>query len=65
MDKLELLERMYSSTNDIISEMKNIMLMICNDIYKLYENDIDTIHLINSKIKKSHDSIKTRLKKDI
>ena len=63
MDKLELLERMYSSTNDIISEMKNIMLMICNDIYKLYENDIDTIHLINSKIKKVMIQLKQDLKK--
>ena len=63
-DKLKLLERMHGSTIDIMIEMKNVILMIYKDIYKLYENDIDKIHLINSKIK-SHDSIKTKLKKDI
>ena len=64
-DKLELLGRMYSSTNDIISDIKNTLLMIYLDMCLLYEKDIDKVHLINSEIKKNHDSLKTKLKKDI
>ena len=52
-DKLELLERMHSSTNDIISDIKNKLLMIYLDMYLLHEKDIDKVHLINSEIKKS------------
>ena len=43
--------------------------MIFMYVFKLYENyanmDIDELHLINSDIKKHHDSIKTKIKKDI
>ena len=63
IDKLELLKGTYSSTNDIISEMKNVILMIYKDIYKLYENDIDKIHLINSEIKKVMIQLKQNFKK--
>ena len=65
IDKLELLRRMYSSTNDIISEMKNVLLIIQLDMYIFYGKDMDKVHLINCEIKKSHDSIKTKHKKDI
>ena len=65
MDNLKLTKRMISSTNDIISEIKIEILRLYMDIHKLYEKDIDEIHLINNEIKKNHDSIKTKLKKDI
>ena len=58
-----MLESIYSSTNDIISEMRNVILMTYRDIYKLYENDIDKIHLINSEIKKVMIQLKQNLKK--
>ena len=61
LDKLKLLERMYSSASDIISEIKNEILMIYMEMFELYDKDIDTIHLINSKIKK----IMIRLKQDL
>ena len=62
-DKLKLLERMHGSTIDIMIEMKNVILMIYKDIYKLYENDIDKIHLINSEIKKVMIQLKQNFKK--
>ena len=62
-DKLKLLERMYTSTNDIISETKNEIKMIYIDMYKLYEKNIDEIHLINSEIKKIIIRLKQNLKK--
>ena len=49
--KLKLLERMYSSINDIISEINNKIKMIYKDMYKLYEKFIDKTYLINSKLK--------------
>ena len=42
---------MYSSINDIISEINNKIKMIYKDMYKLYEKGIDKIYLINSKLK--------------
>ena len=54
---------MYSSTNDIISEIKNEIKMIYKDTYKLYEKDIDKMHLINSEIKKIMIRLKQNLKK--
>ena len=49
--KLKLLERMYSSINDIISEINNKIKMIYKDMYKLYEKFIDKTYLMNSKLK--------------
>ena len=43
--------------------MKNVILVIYKDISKLYENDIDKIHLINSEIKKVMIQLKQNLKK--
>ena len=54
---------MYTSTNDIISETKNEIKMIYIDMYKLYEKNIDEIHLINSEIKKIIIRLKQNLKK--
>ena len=54
---------MYSSTDDIISEIKNEIKMIYKDTYKLYEKDIDKMHLINSEIKKIMIRLKQNLKK--
>ena len=63
LDKLELLERMYISTNDMICDIKNKLLMINLDMYLLYEKDIDKVHLINSEIKKIMIHLKQNLKK--
>ena len=52
---------MHGSTIDIVCEMKNVILMIYNDIYKLYENDIDKIYLINREIKKVMIQLKQNL----
>ena len=62
-DKLKLLERMHSSTNDIIREAKNDILMIYMNIYELYEKDIDEIRFINSEIKKIMIILKGDLKR--
>ena len=58
-----MLERTYSSTNDIISDIKNELMIIYIDMYKLCEKDIDKIHLINSEIKKIMIHLKQNLKK--
>ena len=63
IDKLELLRRMYISTNDIISEMKNVLLMIHLDMYILYGTDMDKVHLINCEIKKVMIQLKQNIKK--
>ena len=63
IDKLELLRRMYSSANDIISDIKNELMMIYLDMYILYEKDMDKVHLINSEIKKVMIQLKQNLKK--
>ena len=64
-DKLMLLDDMYNSSNDIISEIKNEIFMIYMNMFKLYENyanmDIDDLHLINDKLKK----ILIQLKQDL
>ena len=61
--KLISLERMHKSSNGIISEIKNKILMIYLDMFKLYEKDIDKIHLINSELKEITIQLKQRLKK--
>ena len=54
---------MYSSANDIISYIKNELMMIYLDMYILYEKDMDKVHLINSEIKKVMIQLKQNLKK--
>ena len=54
---------MYSSTNDIISEMKNILLIIQLDMYIFYGKDMDKVHLINCEIKKVMIQLKQNIKK--
>ena len=61
--KLISLERMHKSSNAIISEIKNEMLIIYLDMFKLYEKDIDKIHLINSELKEIMIQLKQKLKK--
>ena len=56
---------MYSSTNDILSQIKNKIKMIYKDMYKLYKKDIDETYLIYSRLKEIMTQFKTRLKKDI
>ena len=55
--KLDLLERMSFSTNHIISDVEDELLKIYIDTFRMYENEIDKVHLTYSKIKKNHDSI--------
>ena len=52
---------MYSSRNDIISEIKNEILMIFKDMFELYEKDMDKVYLIYSEVKE----IMIRLKQDL
>ena len=54
---------MYSSTNDIISEMKNVLLIIQLDLYIFYGKDMDKVHLINCEIKKVMIQLKQNIKK--
>ena len=54
---------MYISKNDIISEMKNVLLMIHLDMYILYGTDMDKVHLINCEIKKVMIQLKQNIKK--
>ena len=61
--KLISLERMHKSSNAIISEIKNEILMIYLDMFKLYEKDIDKIHLINSELKEIMIQLKQKLKR--
>ena len=42
---------MISLTDDIISELKSKTLALYKYTYKLYETDVDKIHLTNSEIK--------------
>ena len=42
---------MISLTDDIISELKSKILALYKYTYKLYEKDVDKIHLTNSEIK--------------
>ena len=46
-----------------ISEIKNEILKIYVEMFELYDEDIDTIHLINSKIKQVMIQLKQDLKK--
>ena len=52
MDKLELLERMYNSTYDIIREVQSKILKIIIDMFELYEKDMDKVHSIYSELKR-------------
>ena len=52
---------MYSSRNDIISEIENEILMIFKDMFELYEKDMDKVYLIYSEVKE----IMIRLKQDL
>ena len=54
---------MYSSTNDIISEIKNEIEMIYKDMYKLYKKDMDKVHLIYGELKEIMIHLKQNLKK--
>ena len=51
IDNLNLLKIMISLTDDIISELKSKILALYKYTYKLYEKDVDKIHLTNSEIK--------------
>ena len=62
-NKLKLLERRYSSLNNMISGIKNRIKMIYNDMYKAYEKGIDKIHLINGKLNEIMIQLKQNLKK--
>ena len=61
INKLELLEKMYDSTYNIIREVNSEMLRITLNMFELYEKDMDKVHLINNKLKK----IMIRLKQDL
>ena len=50
-DKLELLEKMYDSTFDIICEVRNKMLKINLNMLELYEKDMEKVHLVQSELK--------------
>ena len=54
---------MYSSTNDIISGIKNVLLKIYIDIFELYDKDMDKVHLEYSEIKEIMIQLKQDLKK--
>ena len=62
-DKLELLKRMYSSTNDIISGIKNELLMIFKDMFEFHEKDMNKVYLIYSEVKEIMIQLKQDLKK--
>ena len=47
----------------IISEINNKIKMINKDVYKLYDNYIDKIYLINDKLKEMKIQLKQKLKK--
>ena len=49
--RLVSLEGMHYLSDNIISELKNEILMIYLYMFKLYEKNIDKIHLINSELK--------------
>ena len=51
---------MYSSTNDIISGIKNVLLKI---IFELYDKDMDKVHFKYSEIKEIMIQLKQDLKK--
>ena len=61
-DKLELLEKMYDSTHDIICEVKGKMLNIIINTLELYEKDMDKVHLIHSELKELMIKLKQDLK---
>ena len=54
---------MYESLNHIISEINNKIKMIYKDMYKLYDNYLDKIYLINDKLKEIMIQLKQKLKK--
>ena len=62
-DKLELLEKMYHSTYDIICEVRNKMLKITLNMFELYKKDMDKAHSINSELKEFMIKLKHDLKK--
>ena len=51
---------MYSSTNDIISGIKNVLLKI---IFELYDKDMDKVHFKYGEIKEIMIQLKQDLKK--
>ena len=54
---------MYESLNHIISEINNKIKMIYKDMYKLYDNYLDKIYLINDKLKEIMIQLKQKLRK--
>ena len=53
------------STNNIISDVEDELLEISIDILRMYENDMDKVHLTYSKLKKIMKRLKQDLKKKI
>ena len=62
-NKLELLERMDNSINDIISEIKNKTKMIYIKLYKASERGNNILHLINGELNEIMIQLKQNLKK--
>ena len=54
---------MCESLSHIISEINNKIKMIHKDMYKLCDNHIDKIYLINDKLKEIMIQLKQKLKK--
>ena len=47
-DKIDMLEKMYDSTYDIICEVQSKMLKFTLNMFQLYEKDMDKVDLLNS-----------------